>query len=451
MSRRGLLQLGLATGLATALVTGVGACDGCGAAPPPPTSEPSPSAITIVDSPKVPEGGADVVSGPRRGMGWYPNIEADDDGRLHLAWVDADAGDVRYAVTAPGGSHLAEPPVTIDALGAVGSFLRLALAPGGAPLLSYARQDTAIFRFAWRPLDRGVMRAAGAAVDADGVFPELPAQTTTGAPVQLLAGFIGEEVGYGEQVGRGSSLGVDKDGRVAIAYYSADDRLRLARRPADVAAFSVLSAGVFEKRDLDSWARGSIRVVSDTAILDDGTVVVAYAHDVATDARLRIAVLPPGGKPSMIEDLRGPTVTLDGLTSRLVPRAGSGGAIVDVVAHDKTAGAVVLRSVDIKNVAWLPNRTRLVDVEGVAVTVARAEGGWFTLARIPDEGVFVYVIDAGVPAADGSPTAGQTRRIRLDGRSMQTDNWLDVVARKDGRPAAVWFSTADAALKLYAP
>ena len=382
-------------------------------------------------------------------MGWYPNIEADEQGRLHLAWVDADAGDVRYAVTAPGGSSLAEPAVTIDALGAVGSFLRLALGPGGTPLLTYARQDTAIFRFAWRPLDRAVMRAAGGAVDADGAFLELPTSTTTGGPVQLLAGFIGEEVGYGEQVGRGSSLTADKEGRVAIAYYSADDRLRLARRPADVAAFSVDSAGVFEKRDLDNWARGSIRVVADTVVLDDATVVVAYAHDVATDARLRMAVLPPGGKPTMIEDLRGPTVTLDGLTSRLVPRAG--GAIVDVVAHDKTAGAVVLRSIDVKAVAWLPNRTRLVDVDGVAVTVPRPEGGWYTLARVPGEGVFLYVIDAGPTADDGSPTAGETRRVRLDGSSMQTDNWLDVVARKDGRPAAVWFSTAEAVLKLYAP
>jgi len=444
MSRRGALK----TGIAVALAAGLGACDGCAGRTAVPTSEPSPSAITTVDSPKLAEDGADVVSGPRRGMGWYPNVEADGEGRLHLAWVDADAGDVRYAVTAPGGSSLAEPPMTVDALGAVGSFLRLALAPGGAPLMTYARQDTAIFRFAWRPLDRAVMRAAGGAVDADGVFPELPTQTTTGAPVQLLGGFIGEEVGYGEQVGRGSSLTADKEGRVAIAYYSADDRLRLARRPADVAAFSVESAGVLEKRDLDSWARGSIRVVSDTIVLDDGTVVVAYAHDVATDARLRVAVVPPGGKPTMIEDVRGPTVTLDGLTSRLVAR--DGGGIVDVIAHDKTAGAVVLRSVDVKTAAWLPNRTKLVDVDGVAVSVPR-EGGWYTLARVPGEGVFLYVIDAGAPTAEGAPTAGQTRRIRLDGSSMQTDNWLDIAVRRDGRAAAVWCSTAEGVIKLYAP
>ena len=451
MSRRGVFRATVAAVAVIAAVTT--SCDGCTPPPPPPTSEAAASTIVVVDAVVVPTD-PELLTLPRRGMGWYPNVEADDDGRLHLAWVDADAGDVRYAVTAPGGSSLEAPVIVVDAVGAVGSFLRLALGPGGAPLLSYARQDTGIFRFAWRPQDRPVMRAAGGAVD-EAEFPPLPTQTLTGAPVQLLAGFIGEEVGYGDQVGRGSSLTVDRDGRVAIAYYSADDRLRLARRPADVAAFGVDSAGVFEKRDLDSWARGSIRVVSDTIVLEGadgspGAVVVAYAHDVATDARLRVAVLPPGGRPAMIEDQRGPTVTLDGLTSRLIPRAGNSG-IVDVVAHDKTARAVVLRSVDVQTAKWLPNRTRLVEVDGVAVTVARPGGGFFTLARIRGEGLFLYTIDAGVVGDDGGPTAGAVSRVRLEPSSLQTDSWLDVVARKDGRPAAVWFSTADAVIKLYAP
>ncbi|HEY1101738.1 MAG TPA: hypothetical protein VGF99_22550, partial [Myxococcota bacterium] len=332
-------------------------------------------------------------------------------------------------------------------------------------LLSYSRQDTGIFRFAWRPLDRPRIRDAGGAAD-DAVFPAYPPTTTTGTPVSLASGFIGEEIGYGDQVGRGSSLAVDRDGRVAIAYYSADDRLRLARRPADVAAFGVDSAGVFEKRDLDAWARGSTRVVSDTVVLDDGTVVVAYAHDVATDARLRVAILPPTlpaatatpastSRPTTIEDRRGPTVTLDGLTSRIVPRRGADGSftgIVDVIAHDKTAGAIVLRSVDVDKRAWLDNRTRLADVDGVAVTVARPNGaGWFAIARVREEGLFLYDIAAGPPAEDGSPTSSAVSRVELEGPSLQNDGWLDVVARGDGRPAAVWFSTTDAVLKLYAP
>lgn len=433
--------------LACAAASLLSACDGCSTRAVTTTTEPATGSITTVDAPAAAVDG-DPVVGARRGMGWYPNIEADDDNRLHLAWVDADAGDVRYAVTAPAGSALAEPPIIVDGIGAVGGFLRLALGPGGVPLLTYSRQDTAIFRFAWRPLDRERAGAAGAVVD-DAVFPELPMETTSGGPVKLLNGFVGEEVGYGEQVGRGSSLAADAQGRVAIAYYSADDRLRLARRPSDVAAFSVDSVGVLEKRDLDGWARGSTRVVSDTAILKDGTVVVAYAHDVATDARLRIAVLPAdGSRPRTIEDTRGPTVTLDGLTSRLIPRDNG---TIDVVAHDKTAGAVVLRSVDLQTVTWLPQRTRLLDVDGVAVTVPRDDGGWYSIARVRDEGLFLYVVEPGPKDDSGAVTVGETRRVRLEGKTMQIDTWIDVVTRRDGRPAAVWFSTADESIKLYAP
>ena len=50
-----------------------------------------------------------------------------------------------------------------------------------------------------------------------------------------------------------------------------------------------------------------------------------------------------------------------------------------------------------------------------------------------------------------APVAGAVSRVRLEPPSLQTDSWLDVVSRADGRPAAVWFSTADAVIKLYAP
>jgi hypothetical protein len=186
--------------LAGAVASLLSACDGCRTTTPTTTTEPATGSITTIDAPAAAVDG-DPVVGARRGMGWYPNIEVDDDNQLHMAWVDADAGDVRYAVTVAAGSALAEPPVPVDALGAVGSFLRLALGPGGVPMLAYSRQDTGIFRFAWRPVDRERAGAAGAVVDA-APFPELPPQTTSGGPVGLLSGFVGEEVGYGEQVGR---------------------------------------------------------------------------------------------------------------------------------------------------------------------------------------------------------------------------------------------------------
>jgi len=438
MVRRGVL-----TATLVAVLLQDAACEGCADRAPPPTTEPPPSSIVDVDGPRDGEG-------ERKGMGWYPNVEVDGASRLHLAWVDADAGDVRYAVTVPGGSALEGGIVTVDATGAVGSFLRLALLPGGAPVLSYARQDTQIFRFAWRPDDRAVMKGAGADVDS-GPFPALPTSTTTGGPVALLGGFIGEEVGFGDQVGRGSALGVDKAGRIALPYYSADDRLRLARRPADVAAFAADSIGVLEKRDLDGFARSSVRVVADVAVLDDGTVVVAYAHDVVTDARLRVAVLPPGAtRATVIEDNRGATVTLDGLQARLFPTVADGRVVVDVVAHDKTARAVVRRRVDVATAAFLPDRERLVEVDGITVA-CRRDGGWYVLARVGGDGggVYLYVVDV-TGGVDGA-AASEVRRIRLGGGGRQLDAWLDVAVRPDGRPAAVWFDAEAKSLRLYAP
>lgn len=438
MVRRGVLT---ATILLTLLQA---ACDGCADRAPPPTTEPPPSSIVDLDVPREGEG-------ERKGMGWYPNVEVDGASRLHVAWVDADAGDVRYAVTVPGGSALEGGIITVDADGAVGSFLRLALLPGGVPVLSYARQDTQIFRFAWRPDDRAAMKNAGADVDS-AAFPSLPASTTTGGPVALLGGFIGEEVGFGDQVGRGSALGADKAGRIALPYYSADDRLRLARRPADVAAFAADSIGVLEKRDLDGYARSSVRVVGDVVVLDDGTVVVAYANDVVTDARLRVAILPPGAaRATVIEDNRGATVTLDGLQARLFPTVVDGHVVVDVVAHDKTARAVLRRRVDVASAAFLPERERLVDVDGITVS-ARRPGGWYVLARVGGDGggVFLYVVEV-TDGVDGGDPRSEVRRIRLGGGGRQLDGWLDVAVRPDGRPAAVWFDADAKSLKLYAP
>lgn len=419
------------------------ACEGCGPLTPTTTTEPPPSTISVVDVGREPGAG----DAPRKGTGWYPNIKAGRDGALHLAWVDADAGDVRYAVTAPGGSALEPGPdgqtiVTVDAEGAVGSFLRFALAPGDAPVLSYARQDTGIFRFAWRPDARARMGAAGADVD-DAPFPQLTTASTTGSPIALSAGFVGEEVGFGEQIGRGHGLVVDGTGRVAIAYYSADDRLRLARRPADVPAFSSSSVGVLEKRDLDGWARGSVRATADLLTLEDGTVVVAYPHDVATDARLKIAILRPGiDRAVLVEDTRGRTVALDGLTPRLASRPDG---LLDVVTHDRLEGIVWRRELDVATATFTATRERLADVEGIAVAAASASA-WYVLARVPGEsgGVFLYVVE-------GTPEARERRRIRLGGGGGQTDGWLDIAIRPDGRPAGVWFDAASGSLKLYAP
>ena len=443
--------------LAVAAAAYTAACTGRS---PPPTSEPPPQSVTIVEAaPPTVDPGTDVAGraplprkdGKRKGTGWYPQIEVTSDNRLALAWVDADRGDVRYAVTAPGGSAFDGDVIAVDTEGACGGFLRLALGPGDAPVLSYVRQDKQLLRLAWRPGDRVAMKDAGADVDV-APLPPLPPQNNAGTPVEVGQGFIAEEIGFGEQVGRGSALAVDDKGRFALAYYAADDRLRLARRPADLPALGPQSTGVVEKRDVD-LARGSIRVVSDVAVLQDGTVVVSYADDVVTDARLRVAVLSPGAERFVIvKDEDGPSFTLDGLMSSLHPRPnnGTGARLVDVIALDKSERAVFSRVLDVDGGVFVGDRVRIVDVDGNAV-VARGPEGWLALARVRGEGggVFLYVVDE--KRGDGDRVTLQARRIRLGGSGDQDDAWLDVAVRPDGRPAAVWYDAEIAGLRLYAP
>jgi hypothetical protein len=433
---------------------------GCSGRAPPPTSEPPPQSVTTIEAaPAVFDaGGEDPVrvamarkDSKRRGVGWYPQIEVTTDNRLALAWVDADRGDVRYALTAAGGSALEGDAVVVDSEGACGGFLRLALAPGNAPIFSYVRQDKQLLRVAWRAADRVAMKDAGADVDVS-PLPALPPANNAGTPVSVGQGFIAEEIGFGEQVGRGSALAVDAKGRFVLAYYAADDRLRLARRPTDLPAFGPESTGVLEKRDVDS-ARGSVRIVSSLVVLPDETLVASYADDVVTDARLRVAILRPGAdRFVVVKDDDGPAITLDGLVSSLSWRTSGPGSplTVDVVALDKSERALFLRTIDVEAGAFVGERRRLVDIDGTAV-VARSLDGFVALARIRGEGggVFLYLIEE--RALDGGRVTFQSRRIRLGSGGDQDDSWLDVVVRPDGRPAAVWYDAELLGLRLYAP
>lgn len=444
--------------VAAAALAGAAACP---SATPPPTSEPTPQSVSVIAAVDV-NANATADAAPKKGMGWYPNVAVDADNRLHFAYVDADKGDVLYARSVAGGSALDGAAVAVDVDGAVGAFLQLALAPGGAPVFSYARQDEGVLRVAWRPADRGAMKAAGADVDV-GNLPILPKASRSGAPIEGAAGVIVEEIGFGDQIGRGSRLIVDERGRFALAYFTSDDRLRLARRPADVPAFGGAGLGVLEKRDLDLAVSSTLRLRSDAVFLSDGTLAVAYAHDVVTDARLRVALLPPAApgkevRPVIVNVDDDRAIASMGLSTALAPRADGN---VDVAYADSSAKGVFVRTLDTA-AARLGPAQKLFDVEGPIALARRplspgTPAGYVGIARVQSEsgeqggGVFVYVVDEAV--VDGA-VRYDARRIRVDGgraSSDPSDPWLDIAVRPDGRIAAVWFDRASSSLKLYAP
>ncbi|HEY4223033.1 MAG TPA: hypothetical protein VGO62_16865, partial [Myxococcota bacterium] len=171
----------------------------CACTPPPPlpTKDASSSSISVIASPppeRVTAGEA------RRGVGWYPAIAIDADDRVHVAYTDADLGDVMYAVS-PAGASLPGTPEPVETHGAAGGFVRLALAPGGAPVISYYHQDEHTLRVAHRPKDLAAIKKAGGDVDVTPVADS--------AEHKLSPGWVGEDIAFGDEAGAGSALVVD--------------------------------------------------------------------------------------------------------------------------------------------------------------------------------------------------------------------------------------------------
>jgi hypothetical protein len=391
---------------------------GCNQQPTLLTVEAAPSSMMQVSTP----------AGPL-GSGWYPNVEVDARGRVHLAYVDADAGDVVYRVSDPATDELSEP-VTVEHRGAVGHYLRMALAPGGAPVLLYGHQDDKSLHLAHRPADRDAMKAAGADVDT-AAMPPLPERIRENLPAQADNGFVIEEVVFADDAGRGASLAVDANGRTTIVYYTVE-MLRLARRPSDVAGFGPSALGHWLKFDVDR-ARASPRTQTDIRLLSDGSTIVSYCDDAITDGRLRVATIAPDAteaRPMTMQET-GKSIDHDGAMTAVL----QAGSAVEVGSwHPGTRTVDVVRSGE--------RGSLVTDVAGPAVVRRSPNGSTFVLFRTDGA-------DAGIYLAEIPPGATKPHdRVRL-ARGQQGDGWLDLALRPDGRPVAFWFAAERKAAWLY--
>ncbi|MFZ9887034.1 MAG: hypothetical protein ACO3JL_05975 [Myxococcota bacterium] len=381
------------------------------------------------------------------GTGWYANVEVDAQDRLHFAWTDADLGDVLYAVSEPQAVVPGAPSV-VESDGAVGSYLRLSVAPGGVPVLAYYDQDDKTLRLAHRPADLERMATAGARLGAKvtrtppkvripGEKPPPPPQTGMGP------GWHGEEVAFGDNAGLAGDLTVDNEGVPHLIYYTKNEKLRYATRPSGVAAFGVEVNGVFDKQDIDERAGGSYTMSTDV-IVTDGTVVASYCNWNYIDSQLKIAIRPKGESLFQVVEATPLEKLVDGWHSTLLP-VGDGKVEVFSVANGE---ARLLRgTLDLQAPTPLLSRSALVERPSATVVRRAADGTLWVLTRLLglpsfDEQPGVSLVE--IPKGDMQ----RAHRFLLE-PGLDRDPWIDLELLSDGTPVAVWSSRESLSMKMY--
>lgn len=426
---------------------------GCKRALITPTEEVPPDRIRVIaDVPpdRSPSNGQTRVLG----NGWYANVEVDSDDRIHLAWTDADVGDVMYTTIEPGPPKPVVAEIVADE-GAAGSYVRLALAPGGAPVISYYHQDLRMLRLAHRPADLPKMSASGAELAVAGLdgasaaWKEptalVPGEKPPPPPEHGMGpGWHGEDVAFGDNAGIAGALTVDRKGRPHAIYYTKDERLRYAHRPDGLPAFGAGGHGAFDKADIDDRAGGSYTMSTDLLALSDGTIVASYCHWNFFDAQLKLAVRKAGSSTFQVVAASPMRKLVDGWHSTLLPRSDGK---VDAFSVATGEGQLLLGQFDPTAPAELGSRQVIMERPGATVVQKAADGTLWVLSRglgLPslDEQPGVWLIE--LPQGDRA----LSRRFMLE-KGVGQDPWIDLALKKDGTPVAVWTSRETLSMRMY--
>lgn len=412
----------------------------CASEAPPPAQDAAPSTVILVATP-APE---PVAAGQvRRGVGWYPDVEVDALDRVHVAYTDADTGDVLYAVAPPGSATPGLPEV-IQSAGAAGAFVRLALAPGGAPVVSFHHQGDHTLRVAHRPSDLGTLHAGGGAgAQLPRAAPAADAAATGTKPTTPRWDI--EDVAFGRDAGAGSALVLDARGRPHLLFSARGDRVRLARRPNDVPAFGPTARGRWHIVEVAEGPGQAPHVRHALHLRQDGSAVAAFCDFQVVHSVLRLAVEQPGRGPFLgTRATTHPPAGHEGTSVALLPRDDGQ---IDVVFPDLRAGVLLRGLFDPSAPGPLTSVSRIAPEDGPRVVQRAADGTLWALGRsatrgTQPSGLYLLELPGGI--------ADRARRVLLE--QGDGDNaWMDLALRPDGRPVAVWFSDETRGLKLYAP
>jgi len=383
------------------------------------------------------------------GVGWYPQIEVDAQNRVHLAFVDADPGDVRYTVSKPGSLEF-EKAQTVEEKGAAGSFLKLALLKNEIPILSYYHQDRKNLRLAHRPNDLKRMKALGLKVDLKNWKEKPPALTFPGMEPDKGPNFgmgshwHGEDVAFGDQVGQASDLFVGDDGRSHLLYFRKGKVAEYAVRPDGEAVFGVSALGRFARGTMDAKAYASHSMTSDLWVADTGTVWASYGSWEMTETRLRVATKKKEADTFSNFDISPGHRSVEGWHSTILPGKNNK---LEVFSLATDIDELLWGEIDRSNPKPLTDRKVLVNRPGPFSVARDGQGTLWVLTR--GEGMSSIGDEAGLWLVK-IPPKGESQRWILE-KGMATDYWFDLALFQDGTPIAIWFSHGIKGLKVYSP
>ena len=402
------------------------------------------------------------------GTGWYANVEVDSQDRLHFAWVDADLGDVLYAVTDPGGVE-AGPAQPVEVRGAVGSYLQLALGKGDTPVMIYYHQDSQSLRMAHKESDLALMKSAGAEVALAPSVPTTSAKNPAGSKAdkkssgQLSAkdpikddlrkdptkrmgdGWIGETITIGDNVGMAAKLRIDQSGRPHLIYRTKKEKLHYARRPSQFPAFGQGTLGKFEISVVDTNAGASYTMTSDLLMLPDQSLVISYCHWNYVDSSLKLAHLPAGQDAFSVLKLP-MSKQVDGWHSGLLQNQDGTIAVYSVATGDQK---MYQFDFDLKKFEVPASRRVVMERPGASIIKRSADNTIWILTR--GQGIESLGEKSGVWLIE-IPQGEQSKiRRKMLEFGAASDPWIDLALRQDGRPVAVWTSPDQQSMRIYAP